>query len=251
MMGLGSDVTPLLSQADVSSLILGDAVGMPQFDEVDAAVIESSSHLNHLISCDLSGIALLTASNRFWANVRRCVFSFRLASLGDLIRHIVLLGADKQMARIDACLHVALVQNKESVGDWAVSVNPHQAMRRNPSVVPFRLPISARRDLASPNPASVGIIGLCDLRPEPIVHNINETSARAKLDLGQENTTSHSCKWDTASLTDKRNATRKGMIWGNHRGLRSGGSRPRSLAACGGLSILNYTGMAGEMAVLE
>ncbi len=55
-------------------------------------------------------------------------FSARITPLGDHVRHVVGLGAEKQMVRVDAQANVALVADEQTWRDWPVGYFPSGAM---------------------------------------------------------------------------------------------------------------------------
>lgn len=74
------------------------------------------------------------------------------------VRDIVQLGSEEEMGWIDAVAHVATMQHFHAIGDWPVLQFVGEAMSEVSSPVDCHSAVPARFQLASPQPAAVGLV---------------------------------------------------------------------------------------------
>jgi len=87
------------------------------------------------------------------------------ATFRDHVAHVVGVGAEKQMVRANTQLHVAVVTDKEAVGDGTVRQFPRNVVRVDhviPTLRPMQAAIAVARG-AGPQPTGFSLI---DLQPE-------------------------------------------------------------------------------------
>lgn len=102
-----------------------------------------------------------------WVQFTAAVF---MATLYHLVGHVVQVGAEKQMVRIDACADIASMKNAHPVISsalWNRSIRqlPSDSLSRLQFPVESKMTVSAAAERSCPQPAFAGLV---NLRPESL-----------------------------------------------------------------------------------
>lgn len=115
------------------------------------------SRINHLLGCQLP--LALSAGER--------------AALQSHVRHVVSVGAEKQVIGAHALGVVAIVADEQPVRDGSVCQEPREAVRAPVAASEMGCTVPLRGELPLPDPT---MIALFDLRPEPLSFGVSHLS---------------------------------------------------------------------------
>lgn len=127
-----------------------DAILSGKSRHADPAFGETLPRFNHLFLGEFSN-----------ANSR----SNGLTFFGYLVRHIIGVCTKKQVVGINAGWVIAMVQNMESIGNWAMCQLPRNTVSRDDLAVDLHLPITFAASISLPLPTVIRAENL-HLRPE-------------------------------------------------------------------------------------
>lgn len=119
------------------------------------------AHVPHAVRRQLGVLVTLATGPCFGKAPWRRFIAARLASLGQLVRDVVLLGAEEQMVGPNASRHIAAVKDEQTLGDGAVVQFPGEAVRLD---ITCAMPVLRQDAIAKaglglgPEPASLRLL---------------------------------------------------------------------------------------------